>query len=96
MPSAIQPTYKKNYNPETKEFNTTFSEIDVSCEACHGPSSKHVDWAQLPETARSYDSNFELLVQTSNITNNEYVDLCVYCHSRRTSLSPLPSSPLAL
>ena len=28
---------------------TTFSEIDVSCEACHGPGSRHVEWAERGE-----------------------------------------------
>lgn len=83
---------QKNFNPETKEYNTTYSEIDVSCEACHGPGSKHEEWANLPEMARSTDTNFDLVVKTSNITNQEYVDLCVYCHSRRSSLGPLEFS----
>jgi len=77
---------KKNYDPVKKTFNTTYSEINVSCEACHGPSSKHVEWANLPEMARSTDTNFDLIVQTSNLNNKQYVDLCAFCHSRRTSL----------
>ncbi len=28
---------EKNYNAQSKSFNTNFSEIDVGCEACHGP-----------------------------------------------------------
>jgi tetratricopeptide (TPR) repeat protein len=79
----------KNYDPETKTYRTTYSEIDVSCEACHGPGSKHEDWAKLPEMARSTDTNYDLVVKTSNISNQEYVDLCAYCHSRRSSLSAM-------
>lgn len=37
---------KKNYDAITGRYNTTWSEIDVSCEACHGPGSSHVDWAE--------------------------------------------------
>ncbi len=37
---------QKNYNFEQDSYNTSFSELDVSCEACHGPASRHVDWAQ--------------------------------------------------
>jgi tetratricopeptide (TPR) repeat protein len=43
---------KKNYNAESESYQTTWSEIDVSCEACHGPGENHVRWSQLPEAAR--------------------------------------------
>ncbi len=36
----------KNHDATTGAFATAWSEIDVSCEACHGPGSKHVDWAR--------------------------------------------------
>ena len=37
---------KKNYDAAADRYNTTWSEIDVSCEACHGPGSLHVNWAE--------------------------------------------------
>jgi len=40
---------KKNYNLERDAYATTWSEIDVSCEACHGPGADHVTWARAVE-----------------------------------------------
>lgn len=37
--------FQKNYDPASHGYQSTWSEIDVSCEACHGPGSRHVAWA---------------------------------------------------
>lgn len=37
---------RKGYDAATNSYHTTWSEIDVSCEACHGPGSRHVQWAE--------------------------------------------------
>src|SRR5262245_10591831 len=36
---------RPNYDLAADRYATTWSEIDVACEACHGPGSAHVDWA---------------------------------------------------
>ena len=44
---------QKNFDLETKSYNTTWKDIDVNCEACHGPGSAHIEWARLPESGQA-------------------------------------------
>ena len=53
----------KNYDPETRTFSTTWSGIDVSCEACHGPGAGHVSWARQPADLKKQDPGKGLALQ---------------------------------
>ena len=37
---------RKNFDPSTETYRTRWTEVDVSCEACHGPGAAHVEWAE--------------------------------------------------
>lgn len=77
---------KKNFDLKTGKFGTTFSEIDVSCESCHGPGSIHV---QIEETRNDHnDPNHGAgLFSFKNGTALDQINTCAPCHSRRRQLA---------
>jgi hypothetical protein len=36
----------RNYDPATDSFATTWAEVTIGCESCHGAGGAHVGWAQ--------------------------------------------------
>ena len=56
---------RKNYDLDKDSYATTWSEINISCESCHGPGSNHITWAQSREKSSDAppDSTKGLVVQ---------------------------------
>ena len=76
---------QKNYDLATNTYKTTYSEIDVSCETCHGPASLHVELAG----SRSLFWDRQIgygLTELRKATSTEQVETCAPCHSRRTQI----------
>lgn len=76
---------KKNYHPLSRSYKTTFSEIDVSCEACHGPGSFHVKLARQKSLFWDRKHGFGL-TKLKTDSNRPQVETCAPCHSRRTQI----------
>lgn len=53
---------RRNYDATTRRFDTQWAEMDVSCEACHGPGATHAAWAAKPVPARASDATMGLTV----------------------------------
>jgi tetratricopeptide (TPR) repeat protein len=53
---------RKNYDLRTRTYATTYSEIDVACEACHGPGSHHVSWARKQDEWQKFETDRGLTI----------------------------------
>ena len=76
---------QKNFDLTTLDYRTTFAEIDVSCEACHGPGSMHVELAEGGGFFWDRRYGYGLAKFTKEEPRVE-IETCARCHSRRQVL----------
>ena len=79
--------FEKNYDVESGKHHPSYSEMDVSCEACHGPGSLHV------KIARSggvfWDRRYGLgLPQLKGEDALPQLESCAPCHAHRRRVYP--------
>ena len=55
----------KGYDAASNSYKTTFSEINVACESCHGPASRHLAWAKDAKAPYAKDGDKGLTVLKS-------------------------------
>ncbi|MCP4430369.1 MAG: tetratricopeptide repeat protein [Gammaproteobacteria bacterium] len=91
---------QKNYSAKTNSYNTQWSDANVSCEACHGPGSKHVDLAKAKKLSQKVTGfshqaqqplswefkKGEAIASPQGIKNSDHTNMCGSCHSLRTQL----------
>ena len=81
--------YQKGYDLETDSYESSWTQLNVSCQACHGPGEAHVKWARQGPEGTPPDESYGLKV---NFKLNKFdaryeVDSCAPCHSRRSRFS---------
>lgn len=85
---------RKGYDSVTDIFDTSWSEISVGCEACHGPGSHHIQWAEGDETLLDLGLTIRFsrsppLASTDAATLDRQSEepVCARCHSIRSQIA---------
>src|SRR5689334_6442448 len=85
----------QGYDVAEKAYKSTWTEMGIGCEACHGPGKPHVDlmtaWEKDPASKPKYDnsaSNHQLsallkTVSFKSIEPRKSYDTCAYCHGNK-------------
>ncbi|WP_315900172.1 tetratricopeptide repeat protein [Ferrimonas balearica] len=75
---------QKGYQPDTDQFATTWQELSVGCQSCHGAGQRHIDWAEgrLPDASDAPG----LPVALGALSGQQLAQQCARCHSRRQML----------
>ncbi len=88
----------RNYEPETNRYDTRWQEVNIGCEACHGPGSRHLAWAggkaSLPDKGLlnkvgkiwAPTAGQLPIPQHAAATMSGQLQVCAGCHSRRAEL----------
>jgi len=95
---------RRGFDAATDTYETTWFEIDVGCEACHGPGAAHAAWAadgaQGPDhglgmtlgrpagTAWILAPGASTAQSTGGGAASAQLDACALCHARRRELAP--------
>jgi predicted CXXCH cytochrome family protein len=92
--------FRKGYDLAANRFDSSWAELGVGCEACHGAGSRHVEWARAGAKdggSRGLDVQFAPAAKPgAGAKPSREVDACAACHSERARIVDPPRAGSAL
>ena len=79
--------FEKRYDASADTFSSRWSEINVSCQSCHGPGAAHVAWAKTRSPADKTGPRYGLTADFARMAPHAKVETCAMCHARRAELT---------
>jgi tetratricopeptide (TPR) repeat protein len=83
---------RKAYDRASNTYKTTWSEIDVSCESCHGPASAHVTWADKRSPGASAPATAAEMGLTTSLRERRNVQWTMQMATGIAQRSPAPGA----
>lgn len=74
--------FQKHYDAATDRYASQWQSPGVGCQACHGPASRHLEWARFSGLHAQAGFSLDL----SRASSRLQVESCARCHARRTPL----------
>lgn len=79
---------RKNYDAQTDTYNTTWKEINVSCESCHGPASSHIEYINSTQYQKGRRIKNAGLYYGRDTIAQMQLNTCAACHARKSDVAP--------
>ncbi|CAI8744501.1 conserved hypothetical protein [Pseudomonas sp. IT-93MI4] len=74
--------FKRNFDAASNTFNSQWNSLGVGCQACHGPASNHLQWAQKKDDLIHKGFVVDLKDKNASVE----IETCARCHARRAPL----------
>jgi predicted CXXCH cytochrome family protein len=78
---------QKNYEFASDSYSTTWKDINVGCESCHGAGSKHVAFVGSEEYKGGVRTENAALYYGKSSNSQLQLNTCAPCHSRKTDIA---------
>lgn len=82
---------QKGFNVERGAYATTWSEVTISCESCHGPGSQHIAYVQSKAYAKGNRIEGSGLWYGRDTIPRRQLHACAACHARKSDIAAQPS-----